>query len=136
MSSTKSDRRIQPPSGNIFPTIPQSAGPGFATLIASALRRGFGNNNGAVKTVVALTGANERAVKNWFAAKNGPSGEHLISLLQHSDDVLETVLLMACRSELVTAKKLVDAKHKLSQIIKIIDEIENGINDKTDPVGR
>jgi hypothetical protein len=31
-----------------------------------------------VKTVVGLTGANERAVKNWFQAKNGPSGEFLM----------------------------------------------------------
>ena len=37
-------------------------------------------------------------MKNWFDAKNGPSGEFLIALCAHSDEVLETFLLMAGRS--------------------------------------
>ena len=54
-----------------------------------------------MKTVVGLTSANERAVKNWFQAKNGPSGEFLIALCRHSDHALETVLLMSGREEQV-----------------------------------
>jgi hypothetical protein len=45
--------------------------------------------HGGMKVVVNLTGANERAVRNWFDAKNGPNGEFLIALCSawHSPDV-------------------------------------------------
>jgi len=77
-----------------------------------------------VKTVVGLTGANERAVKNWFQAKNGPSGEFLIALCRHSDHVLETVLLMSGREEQVKAKKFIDAKATLRQMLTLMDELQ------------
>ncbi len=64
----------------------------FAMVIAGALRREFGTSAVAVKQVAFLARANERAVKNWFDAKNAPSGENLVSLMRHSDEVLETVL--------------------------------------------
>jgi hypothetical protein len=35
---------------------------------------------------------------------------------------------MAGRKDLATAKKLVDAKHKLSQMLALIDEIQNAEN--------
>src|SRR5687768_4897930 len=62
----------------------------IADSIARALHREFDSTYAAVKTVVALTGANERAVRNWFDGTNGPSGEFLIALCRHSDEVLET----------------------------------------------
>ncbi|KIM00564.1 hypothetical protein CCC_03166 [Paramagnetospirillum magnetotacticum MS-1] len=74
--------------------------------------------------VVALTGANARAVRNWFAAKNGPSGENLIDLMRHSDEVLEAVLVMAGRVDLAKVKKLGDARKQLQQMLALIDEIE------------
>ena len=85
MSLTKKDRINRSVSGTTFP--PKR----FADAIAAALRREYGGTHAAVKTVVALTGANERAVKNWFDAKNGPSGEFLIALCAHSDEVLRDV---------------------------------------------
>jgi hypothetical protein len=68
------------------------------------------------------TGA--RAVKNWFEAKNGPSGEFLIVLCRHSDSVLETLLRMAGREEQLKSKKLIDAKTKLRQMLSLIDELQ------------
>lgn len=93
----------------------------FADAIAAALHREYGATHAAVKTVVSLTGANERAVKNWFDAKNGPSGEFFIALCRHSDCVLETFLLMAGRAEQVKAKKIVDATSKLRQIVALLE---------------
>jgi hypothetical protein len=78
----------------------------------------------ARSSVVALTGANERAVRNWFDAKNGPSGEFLIALCRHSDQVLETFLLLAGRTEHVKARKVVEAKQKLREILALVDELE------------
>ena len=54
---------------------------GFADAIAGALRREYGATHAAVKIVVDLTGANERAVKNWFDAsrqsgRRADSSEH------------------------------------------------------------
>lgn len=79
-----------------------------------------------MKTVVALTGTNERAVRNWFEGKNGPSGQHLVELVRHSDAVLEAFLILAGRERLLTAKLLVDAKDTLVEILERIRQLEGG----------
>jgi precorrin-6x reductase len=93
-------------------------------VIADALRRDFGKTHAAVKIVVRLTRANERAVKNWFLAKNGPTGQHLVDLVRTSDEVLEAVLLMSGRHDLVVAKKLADSKHLLIRMLELIADLE------------
>jgi hypothetical protein len=119
MSLPKNDRKDRSISGKVFPQ------KRFVDAIALALRREYGGTHAAIKTVVALTGANERAVKNWFDAKNGPSGESIIALCRHSDEVLETLLLMAGRTEHIKAKKIVDAAEKLREILAFIDALPN-----------
>jgi hypothetical protein len=96
----------------------------FAQVIADALHRDFGETHAAVKTVVGLTKANERAVKNWFTAKNGPTGRHLVDLVRTSDEVLEAILLMSGRRELVVAKKLADSKQVLIKMVKLIADLQ------------
>ena len=118
MSLTKRDRINRSVPGT---TIPPKR---FADAIATALRREYGGTHAAIKTVVALTGANERAVKNWFDAKNGPSGEFVIALCAHSDEVLETFLLMSGRREHVKAKKIVEATAKLREILVMLDALQ------------
>src|SRR5436189_3414847 len=119
MSLTKKDRIIRSVSGITFPK------GGFAHAIAAALHREYGATHAAVKSVVALTGANERAVKNWFAAKNAPSGEFVVALCRHSDEVLETFLLMAGREKQVKAKKIVDAMNRLREVLVLLDELQD-----------
>lgn len=118
MSLTKKDRIDQSLSGTSVPS------GRFAIAIAQALHREYGPTHAAVKTVVGLTGSNERAVKNWFEARNGPSGESLIALCRHSDRVLETFLLMAGRNEQVKAKRIVDATSKLRELLELLDELQ------------
>ena len=118
MSLTKKGRIGRSISGNTFPQ------KRFADVIALALRREYGGTHAAIKTVVALTGANDRAVKNWFDAKNGPSGEFLIALCSQSDEVLETFLLMAGRTQHVKAKKIVDATNKLREILAMLETLQ------------
>jgi hypothetical protein len=59
----------------------------------------------------------ETGVWNWFAANNGPNGETLVVLKRHSEEVLETVLQLAGRQDLVTARKFAGAREKLRQML-------------------
>jgi len=118
MSFAKDDRKNQPIHGKSLHA------ERFSDAIARALHREFDHTHSAIKTVVALTGANERAVRNWFEAKNGPNGEFLIALCRHSDQVLETFLLLAGRREHLRARKLVRAKDTLQEILALLSELE------------
>lgn len=127
MSPAKKDRKIRSNSDKDFPTgQPRLGAAGFAAAISEALHREFEGNGSAVKSIAILTAANERAAKNWYEGKNGPSGEFLVLLCRHSDHVLETVLALCGRSDLLAAKKLVDAKSKLREMLSLIDEMEAG----------
>lgn len=93
MSSTQNDRKLRSNNGkNFLPSRTSDGVNRFAEAIAGALRREFGGVPGSVKQVVRITGANERAVRNWFEARNAPSGENLVILMGRSEEVLETVL--------------------------------------------
>jgi hypothetical protein len=118
MSLPKEDRKDRTAGEKVFPS------ERFADAIAAALHRQYGGAHGGIKAVVYVTGATERAVKNWFQAKNGPSGELLIKLCRHSDAVLETVLLLAGREEQVKVKKIADLKAAALQILDLINELE------------
>ena len=128
MSFPKKGRKVRPVSGKTFPNshpiMAVSGDYDFADVIAKTLRHAFGNSHAAVKTVVAFTGAGERTVKNWFEAKNAPSGENLVALARHSEEVLEAFLLMAGRGDVLSAKKLADARHKLVEMLEIVDQLQ------------
>jgi hypothetical protein len=126
MSFTKKDRNIQSESGKLIPEHQIDAPVGsarFSAIVAEALQREFGATNAAVKIVVGFTHANERAVKNWFEAKNAPAGRHLISLVRHSDAMLETFLLLAGRKDLVTVKKFSDVREKVQEMLHLLADL-------------
>lgn len=50
----------------------------FADEIAAALRWSHDDSRAGAKIVASRTGASEKTVKNWFAGRYGPSGEHLV----------------------------------------------------------
>ena len=118
MSLTKEDRTSRSESGTIFRSH------AFARAIAMALHREYDGTRSAIKTVVGLTGANERAVKNWFEARNAPSGEFLIELCRHSDEVLSTFLLLAGRQEQVRARKLTETREKLKDLLEVLATLD------------
>lgn len=112
-----------PKKGITFPEYPNSdIRDAYATAIARALSTELGNTHQAVKTVMAWTGAGERTAKNWFAGTSGPSGEHLLTLVRNSDQVLEVFLRMAGRKNAMAATKLVDLREKLTGLVTLIDE--------------
>ncbi len=125
MSRSQKDRKVRSNTEKLFPN-PASEGFDFTLAIAQALRREFGHSPAAVKTVVRLTRTNPRAVRNWFSGHNGPNGENLVELVRHSEEVLETVLFLAGRQDLVTARKLAGAREKLREMLEMIDDLQSG----------
>ena len=97
----------------------------FALEIAAALERTLRDRNTRIKTVAGWTGANERTVKNWLSRQYGPCGAHLIVLIQHSDEVLNAVLSMAGRHDLVVAQKLVDLEQRLLELMSTVKELRS-----------
>ena len=130
MSFHKKGRKFRPISGKTFPKssdrVAASDGYEFAAVIAETLRGANGGTRMSVKTVMAYTGVGERTVKNWFAGKNGPNGKNLVELVRHSDEVLEALLLMAGREDILAGKLLVDARDKLVEMLEIIDRLLAG----------
>ncbi|MDV6333162.1 hypothetical protein [Asticcacaulis sp. 201] len=123
MSFPKNDRNIQSKNGKTFPKENETAHLLFIPAIALALRSEFGGGPSAVKTVARLTETNERAVRNWFDAKNGPNGENLITLMQHSDVVLGTVLDLSSRPKLRVTVDLANLRIHLANLMMAIDNI-------------
>ena len=95
----------------------------FVDEIASSLQQSLGNSRVAIKTVVTWTGANEKTVKNWFAGRYGPSGPHLVALVQHSDEILSTFLSMAGREDLMVSTKLKVAEEAIKELLSAIQLI-------------
>jgi len=119
MSFSEKDRKVQPGDGKKFPSLMVDGS--FAQCVAEALRTEFGSVPSALKTVAHLTRSNERAVRNWFEGKNGPNGENLVILMQHSDAVLKAVLGMARRQDLVVAVGLASLRRQLVDTVAAID---------------
>jgi len=85
----------------------------FAMKIASALKAELKDRNSRAKLVAGWTGANERTVKNWILGRYAPCGRHLVLLAQHSDQVLNAILSMAGRQDLLLARKVEDLRQKV-----------------------
>ncbi len=129
MSFPNKGRKFRPISGKTFPNshakVMARGHYDFAAVVAETLHEAFGGTRAAIKTVMAYTNAGERTVRNWFEGKNGPNGENLVELVRHSDEVLEAFLLMAGREDVLSAKKLVDARDKLKEMLEIIDQLQD-----------
>jgi len=123
MSLTKKDRKVRSSSGRSFPAGYGPDDDRFAVVIAAALKRDFGSGASAVRTVARLVNVNDRAAKNWFAAKNAPNGELLVRLIEHSDGVLESVLALSQRNAMLKAKQLDDARSGLRELLAKIDTL-------------
>jgi hypothetical protein len=77
----------------------------------------------AIKTVMRWTGASERTVKGWLSGRSGPSGEHLIALLQNSDTLLERVLRLAGRGSPIESRRLEALKNAMAEAVATIEAL-------------
>ncbi|MEH3036154.1 MAG: homeobox domain-containing protein [Sphingomonas adhaesiva] len=98
----------------------------FAREIAAALAVEFGDRPHKVKELARITGCNERTVKNWFQARNSPSGECLVTLMRHSDQVLRLVLRYADRDDLLRVIDVSEAKARLAEAVTTLDGLLDG----------
>jgi hypothetical protein len=63
-----------------------------------------------------------RTVKNWISGRYAPSGRHLVVLAQHSDQVLNAILSMAGREDLLLAREVEDLRRKVLQLAAVIGD--------------
>jgi hypothetical protein len=92
----------------------------FAMKIALALKSELKDRNSRAKLVAGWTGASERTVKNWISGRYAPCGRHLVVLAQHSDQVLNAILSMADRQDLLLVPKVDDLRRKVFELAAII----------------
>ncbi|MBV9308156.1 MAG: hypothetical protein JOZ45_18565 [Acidobacteriaceae bacterium] len=116
-----------PKMGKTIP-IPRGA---FARMIALSLRTSLGGSRAAIKTAAAWTGANERTVKNWFAGRAGPSGDHFAGLVLHSDVVLNEFLQLTGRRPGVSGLQIMEAievmRGALGTLERLTNEVGSGL---------
>jgi hypothetical protein len=110
-----------PKKGIVFPN-GRNLGP-YPQAVAYALKCELGSTHQAAKIIRKWTGAGERTVKNWLAGTSGPSGQHMVDLIRHSDHVLAVLLTMAGRQHICAAQKLADARNKLAETVEQIDAL-------------
>jgi hypothetical protein len=119
-----------PKEGKFFPGNPLSAGAEipsdawFAAEIAAALHRTLGATHASIKTAAGWAGASERTAKNWFSGRYGPSGAHLVGLIRNSDEVLNTILAMADRPDLIAATRLAHAEKAILDALSAIQNLK------------
>ena len=94
----------------------------FAMKIARALKSELKDRNSRAKLVAGWTGANERTVKNWILGRYAPCGRHLVVLARHSDQVLDAILSIADRQDLLFARKVGDVRRKVLELAAIIGD--------------
>src|SRR5690349_18493611 len=92
----------------------------FAMKIAAALKSELKDRNSRAKLIAGWTGANERTVKNWILGRYAPCGRHLVVLAQHSDQVLDAILTMAGRQELLLARKVEDLRRRVLELADVM----------------
>jgi hypothetical protein len=112
-----------PKTGKKFPSGGGRSTPRYASLIAEILKAELGNSHQAHKTLMRWTGANERTAKNWLSGSNGPSGEHLLSLMRNSDRVFELVLELSCRPAVLSSQRLADVRNSLQVTADLLTEV-------------
>jgi hypothetical protein len=88
--------------------------------ISLALKSELKDRSSRAKLLAGWTGANERTVKNWISGRYAPCGRHLVLLAQHSDQVLNVILSMAERRDLLLAPKVEDLRQKLLELAAVI----------------
>jgi len=92
----------------------------YASLIALALRQELHSTRHATKTLMRWTGASETTAKNWLTAKRGPSGQDLISLARHSNEVMRAFQFMVGRSNLDDAAHF-ELRELLRRAVELVE---------------
>ena len=116
-----------PKMGNHLPMNRNTVGIGsYEQAISRALQRELGGSHKALKTLMRWTGASARSAKNWLAGSAGPSGDHLISLIRHSDAAFEAVLQLSSRERDPAPQIMAAARVHLIELLALMDTTRTG----------
>ena len=112
-----------PKKGKFFPDRRRRPGTEirFEKVISEALREELRGTGRTAKTLMEWTGASERTVKNWLAAKYAPRGPHLICILRHSEKMLAAMLLLAGKEERIAATDILEARNQIADCVRCLD---------------
>lgn len=95
----------------------------YREAISAALSLELGGAGRAAKDTMKWTGASERTAKHWISGTYGPTAEHLIELMRHSDIVLAAVLELAGRNKTMTVEQLGQVRHEVADFLRNLDVI-------------
>jgi hypothetical protein len=117
--------RILHSEGRKLPFDGEDTGPpvDYATELAAALRREMRKRRASAKIVMHWTDASERTVKAWLGGISIPSGEHLVALMRHSDEVFVTVLRLSKRLDGERAGHLDDVRRHLAAAAQALQKL-------------
>jgi hypothetical protein len=101
----------------------EALSPRYAGELAMALRREVQKERAAAKVVMRWTGASERTVKAWLSGTSVPSGEHLVALMRHSDEVFVAVLRLSQRLDAEGAGHLERARRHLAAAAQALQKV-------------
>lgn len=111
-----------PNTGNGFPA--GTSRPSEADYVRSvgyALRSELGMTRAATKTVMRWTGVSDHTARNWINGLVGPSGYHLVCLARESQGVMEAVLQVTNRAELMLALDIHAAEVALAKAMGALE---------------
>ena len=95
----------------------------YSEAVSAALVRELGKSHRAIKTLMKWTGANERTAKNWLSGANGPSGQHLVDILKHSDQLVFALAELTGRQELGVVVDIKTLKLVLNRLTASLDRV-------------
>jgi hypothetical protein len=99
----------------------------FAMKISLALKSELKDRSSRAKLLAGWTGASERTVKNWISGRYAPCGRHLVVLAHHSDQVLNVILSIADRQDLILARRVGDLRQKVLELAAIVGQPDPNI---------
>jgi len=90
----------------------------FAKSVAEALRNDYADIPSTVKQISRQTGAQPRAIRNWYEGKHIPSSLHLLILAKSSPSILQLVLKQIGGDDLFEAFRLLSG----DRIVKPLEQ--------------
>ena len=75
--------------------------------VSQVLRKNYAEINSAIKIIGRKTGANPRAIRNWYEGRNAPNSSHLIILARHIPDIARLILTLSARQDIWTSYQMI-----------------------------
>ena len=94
----------------------------YSVAVSEALKIQLDGSSHTTKKVMRWTGASERTVKGWLSGTNGPCGEHLVELMEKSDEVWDSLRKLTKRPS-IEVRHLIALRASLEVALASIDAI-------------